>query len=124
MGKLMNLLKKRAAEALIAALLLLLSGIYVHALRQQNGMNDRLRQTEIDCSANGASISSFLKALDDRTETMRRELEQRTGEMQQQLTSATGGFKSEVESLERLINTLIVVLKDNGVAILHDKEEL
>lgn len=103
-------LKRHAFEALISVLLTALIAIYCHALYEQKGIRKRVRDSEIKVSANTARIGAFERELEARTEAMKTEVQ-----------SIGTQFESQVASLERLITTLIGVLRANGVNI--SKEE-
>lgn len=99
-------LKRHAFEALISVLLTALIGIYGHALYEQKSIRKRVRSSEITVSANTARMGAFERELETRTEAMKTEVQ-----------TLCKQFESQVASLERLITTLIVVLRENGVNI-------
>jgi len=98
--------KKHGFEALISVLLTALIGIYCHALYEQKGIRKRVRSSEVKVAANTARMSAFERELEARTESMKTEVR-----------SLCNQFDSQVVSLERLIGTLIGVLRQNGVNI-------
>jgi hypothetical protein len=102
---------------ILTMLMTALMTMFVHALTDRGELRRRVNNVEREGNLREGEVKALREALETRTDALQREVAQRTEAMQREIVAVCDRLDQKFVSLERMIDTLIRVLQNNGVGM-------